>query len=194
MTGLTSRLAQGIAEADPAAIAIVAAVMGSFVAGAALSGILLPNSALQWGHRYGIALAIEGSLLTAAACLAPYHSNPALCIAAFACGLQNAMASHFSGSTVRTTHLSGMFTDLGLALGHHLRGHPVDSLRTRLSLTTITGFLAGGILGVPLFHHLGTTTLFIPAAMAYLLAALYLLLLHRRGHAPHHEDSTPPAR
>jgi uncharacterized membrane protein YoaK (UPF0700 family) len=34
----------------------------------------------------------------------------------FAMGMQNAMVSMISGSVVRTTHLTGMFTDLGIEL------------------------------------------------------------------------------
>ena len=53
---------------------------------------------------------------------------------ACACGLQNAMVSTYSEAVVRTTHVSGMFTDLGIFLGHALRGLPVDSRRLRLCL------------------------------------------------------------
>ena len=42
------------------------------------------------------------------------------------------MVSTYSGAVVRTTHLSGMFTDLGIFLGHFLRGLPVDMRRLRL--------------------------------------------------------------
>jgi uncharacterized membrane protein YoaK (UPF0700 family) len=40
---------------------------------------------------------------------------------AMACGMQNAMTTRYSGAVVRTTHLTGMFTDMGLLIGHMLR-------------------------------------------------------------------------
>jgi uncharacterized membrane protein YoaK (UPF0700 family) len=41
---------------------------------------------------------------------------------ALSCGLQNGLTSKYSGNVVRTTHLTGTTTDLGIALGHVLRG------------------------------------------------------------------------
>jgi uncharacterized membrane protein YoaK (UPF0700 family) len=67
--------------------------------------------------------------------------------AACATGLQNAMASAYSGAVVRTTHVSGMFTDLGIYLGHALRGLPINMKRLQLSFLVISGFLCGGIFG-----------------------------------------------
>ena len=86
------------------------------------------------------------------------------CLAAAACGLQNAMCSAYSGGIVRTTHVSGMFTDLGIFLGHGLRGLPVDRRRMRLCAVVITGFLAGGVAAAVAFRWLGYRTLFLPAA------------------------------
>jgi Protein of unknown function (DUF1275) len=40
---------------------------------------------------------------------------------AMACGMQNGMTTRYSGAVVRTTHLTGMFTDMGLLIGHLLR-------------------------------------------------------------------------
>jgi uncharacterized membrane protein YoaK (UPF0700 family) len=92
------------------------------------------------------------------------HRNPAgLYAAACACGLQNAMASTYSGTVVRTTHISGMFTDLGIFLGHALRGLPVDSKRLRMCVLVITGFFCGGLAGAVSFHFIGTNALLIPA-------------------------------
>jgi hypothetical protein len=37
-------------------------------------------------------------------------------------GLQNSLTTKYSGNTIRTTHLTGATTDLGIALGHLIRG------------------------------------------------------------------------
>eukprot|EP00953_Heterococcus_sp_UTEX-ZZ885_P000665 878-Heterococcus_DN1.PRE.2 len=51
------------------------------------------------------------------------HRKPYFCLymLAMACGMQNAMTTRYSGAVVRTTHLTGMFTDMGLLIGHMLR-------------------------------------------------------------------------
>ena len=126
LTGNTSMLAAALARGDRAAIRHFAAIIGAFVAGTIASGFLIQDSTLQLGRRYGVALVLESLLLFAAVPLLDAHSAYGMYVAACACGLQNAMISAYSGAVVRTTHLSGMFTDLGIALGHALRGMPVD--------------------------------------------------------------------
>jgi uncharacterized membrane protein YoaK (UPF0700 family) len=43
-------------------------------------------------------------------------------LATYSCGLQNSLTSKFSGNAVRTTHLTGASTDMGIALGHIFKG------------------------------------------------------------------------
>lgn len=125
-------LAVALASLDVAAALHFAAIVGSFVAGTVLSGILIQDSALQLGRRYGIALLLESILLCIAVPLLKRNDIFGIYSASCACGLQNAMVSTYSGAVIRTTHFSGMFTDLGIFLGHALRGLPVDSRRLRL--------------------------------------------------------------
>jgi uncharacterized membrane protein YoaK (UPF0700 family) len=163
LTGNTSMLAVAVANLDPAETFHFILVIGSFVAGTVLSGIIIQDSVLQLGRRYGVALLLESLLLFAAVPLLN-RSNPCgFYAAACACGLQNAMVSAYSGTVVRTTHLSGMFTDLGIFLGHAIRGLPVDSKRLRLCLLVISGFFCGGVAGSVGFRLLGAATLCIPA-------------------------------
>jgi uncharacterized membrane protein YoaK (UPF0700 family) len=74
---------------------------------------------------------------------------------------------------IRTTHLSGMFTDLGIFVGHYLRGLPVDRRRLRLCLLIISGFFTGGVASAILFHRLGYSALFIPATLTALTSISY---------------------
>jgi uncharacterized membrane protein YoaK (UPF0700 family) len=80
-------------------------------------------------------------------------------------GLQNAMASTYSGTLLRTSHLTGMFTDIGVAAGHWLRGLPIDLTRVKLSLLIITSFFVGGVIGAWFFNYLSFDTLYIPAVL-----------------------------
>merc|ERR1712151_184982 len=49
-----------------------------------------------------------------------HEHKVAIYVAAAACGLQNGMATHWGGAVVRTTHVTGLFTDVGLLLGRLL--------------------------------------------------------------------------
>ncbi|HXB58677.1 MAG TPA: YoaK family protein [Candidatus Acidoferrales bacterium] len=173
LTGNTSMLAAALAKLDLPGILHFAAVIGSFVAGTILSGFIIQDSTLQLGRRYGVALLLESLLLCLAVPLLNHHNVCGLYAAACACGLQNAMASTYSGTVVRTTHISGMFTDLGIFLGHALRGLPVDAKRLRMCLLVISGFLCGGIAGTLGFCVIGFFTLFIPAGLTAGAALAY---------------------
>ena len=173
LTGNTSMLASAIASFDLSGTLHFAAIIGSFVAGTALSGFIIQDSVLQMGRRYGIALLLESLLLFIAVPLLNQKHACGLYAAACACGLQNAMASTYSGAVVRTTHISGMFTDLGIFIGHALRRLPVDSKRLRLCLLVISGFFCGGIAGAIVFRFWGAATLYIPAALTGLAAIGY---------------------
>ena len=173
LTGNTSMLAGAIANLNLAGAFHFAAIIGSFVLGTALSGFIIQDSVLQLGRRYGIALSLESLLLFLAVPLLGRENPCGLYVAACACGLQNAMASTYSGTVVRTTHISGMFTDLGIFLGHALRKLPVDSKRLRLCLLVISGFFCGGILGAIVFRFWGAATLCIPAVLTGLASVGY---------------------
>ena len=147
----------------------------AFSLGAMLSGLLIRDSTLQLGRRYGVALALESALLLVAIPLFERHQIWGALAAAMACGLQNAMATTFSGAVVRTTHLSGMFTDLGIGLGHLLRGLPLQVRRLTLSGLIISGFLAGGILGARLFMRWQYDALLAPALLTGLTGLGYVL-------------------
>jgi len=100
-------------------------------------------------------------------------------LASAACGLQNAMMSTFSGAVVRTTHVTGLFTDLGVTLGLWLRGQRADQRRVVLYLTLIAGFIVGGVLGAEGFSRYRFDTLVAPAVLAATIAVAYLLYRKR---------------
>ncbi|HBG88628.1 MAG TPA: DUF1275 domain-containing protein [Stenotrophomonas sp.] len=175
MTGSTSQLGMAIAQGDWRAVGHLWGLLVAFSLGAMLSGLLIQDSALQLGRRYGVALAIESALLLVAIPLFEQQQIWGALAAAMACGLQNAMATTFSGAVVRTTHLSGMFTDLGIGLGHLLRGLPLQMRRLTLSGLIISGFLGGGIVGAWLFMHFRYDALLAPALLTGLTGIVYVM-------------------
>lgn len=182
LTGNTTQLSAALARADGGATLHYLALIGAFVAGTVLSGLVIQDSTLRLGRRYSVALALESLLLCTAAILLGRKTGGGLYLAAAACGLQNAMVSTYSGAVVRTTHLSGMFTDLGIALGHALRGLPLDRLRLTLCSLVIGGYLAGGVAGALAFERWHYAALFLPALLTAAFAVAYALL-RRAGRA-----------
>ncbi len=173
LTGTTSMLADAVAALDGPAALHFAAIISSFVAGTVLSGFIIQDSTLQLGRRYGVALILESVLLCIAVPLLNHNNIFGIYSASCACGLQNAMMSTYSGAVVRTTHISGMFTDLGIFFGHFLRGLPVDSRRLSLCLLIISAFLSGGIAGAVAFRGFGYSALYIPSGLIAFVALAY---------------------
>ncbi|MDN3556967.1 YoaK family protein [Halomonas maura] len=180
LSGTATLLGSGLSLGQLATSFHLAAILVSFLLGAALSGLLLPGSSLKLGRHYETLLAIEGTLLLAATYFLEGGAYLGHYIASMACGVQNALATTYSGAVVRTTHLTGIITDLGLILGHALRGRPFDRRRAALFLTIVAGFLGGGAFGALLFAWLHFLALTIPAGICFSLALGYRLYSRRR--------------
>ena len=95
----------------------------------------------------------------------------------FAMGLQNSLVTVISNAAVRTTHLTGLFTDLGIELSQlffykHAKQKQKLVSSIKLRLTIICTFFIGGILGAILYNPLGLAVLSIPATM--LILGIYI--------------------
>ncbi len=150
------------------------AVIASFFTGCVISAMVIRQEALRLGRRYGAVLIVESACLWAAWWLLRQDRCAGECAAALACGLQNAMVSNYSGAVVRTTHMTGMVTDLGIALGQTLRGAHVDRRRAGLYALLVAGFVGGGIAGSFGYLRLGLATLAIPASVTGLVGLGYI--------------------
>jgi uncharacterized membrane protein YoaK (UPF0700 family) len=175
LTGSTTLLGISIGTGDAGEGLHWALSLLAFVVGAMASGAIVQKSTLKLGRPYGVALLLESLLLFVAVPLLDRQWSAGLWLASMACGLQNGMVSTYSGAVFRTTHVSGMFTDLGVYLGHRLRGLEVDILRIRVCLLVIGSFMLGGAAGAVLFEQLQEHSLLIPAALTGLCGALYSL-------------------
>jgi uncharacterized membrane protein YoaK (UPF0700 family) len=175
LTGTTSLLGAALASGDLRALMHLSGVVVAFGIGAMLSGLIIQDQVLKLGRRYGVVLALEAVLLAAAVPLFKQEQIWGALLAAMACGLQNAMVTTYSGAAVRTTHLSGMFTDLGIGLGHLLRGMPLQVRRLGLSALIIAGFLGGGVLGAWLFRYFQYDALLAPALLTGLTGVGYVV-------------------
>ena len=178
LTGTTTMLGIALGGRDVAGMLHFAALIGAFMAGCVASGMIVQDSTLRLGRRYGVVLVIEGVLLALAVPLLVRGDLAGEYLASAACGLQNAMASTYSGAVLRTTHFSGTLTDLGIFIGHRLSGLPVDARRVRLLLSLVLAFLCGAVAGTWLFARLGYAALYVPAAATAAIGFVYGVYQH----------------
>jgi len=183
LTGSTTLLGVSIGTADGGETLHWALAIGAFLLGAMLSGMIVQKSALKLGRRYGVALVLESLLLFAAVPLLDREASLGLYLASIAIGLQNGMASTYSGMVFRTTHVTGMLTDLGIYLGHWLRGLEVDRLRIRVCVLVASTFMLGGAAGALLFGVMQERALLIPAALTGVCGLAYGIY-SQTTHAP----------
>ncbi len=179
LTGISTFLSIELMQGEWVQVLHLCCVMLFFVMGAMLSGVVIGHEAFKLGHQYHVALWIEAGLLIAAILLLNHGWASGQWLASAACGLQNAMTSTFSGAVVRTTHVSGLFTDIGISLGLRLRGQPVDRRRLLLYGLLISGFICGGVLGAWRFFSMHFDALWLPVCHVAGLSLLYYSLRHR---------------
>lgn len=173
MTGNTSLLGVALGKADGSDAAHWAFAIAAFVLGTMLSAMIVQQSTLKLGRRYGVALMLESLLLFAAVPFLDASSSIGLYLASIAMGLQNGMVSAYSGALIRTTHVTGILTDLGIYLGHMLRGLPVDRLRLRVCLLVATTFVLGSAAGALIFERMQEHAVLIPAVLTGTCGLIY---------------------
>lgn len=101
------------------------------------------------------------------------------CLLLLAMGIQNSFVTKISNAVIRTTHLTGLFTDLGIDLSqllfkqaHEDRRKTKSNIKLRVAI--ISSFFGGGLLGGYIFTELKLklSTLFI-AAFILILSLVY---------------------
>ena len=186
MSGIVSTLADHLSSGAWQLAGVGATALISFIAGAVASAVLI-----NWGRRHRINGQYAPPLLLEAAVLTLFslggmlaRGQPAFAVTAvptlcFVMGLQNATITKVSGARMRTTHVTGMVTDIGIELGKlvywnrqgflHGRSVRADRPKLRLLFSLLLMFLAGGVLGARGYVKLGFAA---ALPLAVLLAAL----------------------
>jgi uncharacterized membrane protein YoaK (UPF0700 family) len=163
MTGIVSIFSIELSFGNAGLAAGAFLIIISFFTGAFISGVIIRDGHLKMGRRYGFALAIESGFLFLATCGFVNHSLWGEYFACAAAGLQNALASTYSGTIVRTTHLTGILTDLGALTGNKAAGLPVDTKRFNLLLVIFFSFIAGGFAGSFIYKWWNEWAMLVPA-------------------------------
>ena len=174
MTGVVSSVADNLVLGQIAlALAVLMALL-AFMSGAMTTAWMV-NWALrrQLQSAYARPLLLEAALLlvfglfgTGINFFAGLFVPLTVLVLCFIMGLQNAVITKISNAEIRTTHITGLVTDLGIELGKMLyinrlrEANPVVANRKKLKLhaTLIASFFIGGLLGALGFKHLGFIT------------------------------------
>jgi uncharacterized membrane protein YoaK (UPF0700 family) len=148
LTGDIAKMTMDLARWSPAMLLDVGRVgvaAACFLLGAILAGVVIHHPNLDISRPYGRTITGIGVLFLIAYLVVGRYPLVSIGLSAFGCGLQNSLAAHYRGIVLRTTHLTGMFTDFGVTLGMRLRGHDIAIWKVAVPLALIASFFCGGI-------------------------------------------------
>lgn len=179
ITGTATIAADALVQGQSGVLLHTGAIVVSFILGAILSGAIVGNEALRLGRRYGVALVLESIFLFLAWYGFRENAQYAEWLASAACGLQNAMVATYSGSVIRTTHLTGIVSDIGSTLGNFFAGRGLPKMQLSLQTSIFVAFLTGAGCGSIVFRHLGYDAVLVNGAWVGLVAVAYGVYLIR---------------
>lgn len=198
VTGHAALFAERIAMEDWKTARIVALWMFLFLAGTFSSSLIVSRLGRNQRYSYVIPILIEAGILLTVALAGPHYDHRLISkelfagSLLFAMSMQNSLVSIVSGSVVRTTHLTGTFTDLGIELAQVFQRNPEDkaALKTRMKLrcAIIFFFLCGALAGAYLFRYFRFQAFLIPVVilLSTLLADITRIrLTHYYRHLQH---------
>ena len=194
MTGLTAGVADHLVLGDGRVVATGLLGIAFFVAGAATCALVF-----NWGRRRGLrgryanVLVLEALLVLLFGLLADQltwgrRELVYIGVLCFTMGMQNAVITKISRAQIRTTHVTGMITDIGIELGklaYRHRSHDLDPVvadtRKLALLSMLVGlFFVGGVLGAAGYLEFGFAVV-VPLALSLLVAASAPLLADLRA-------------
>ncbi|WP_426117073.1 YoaK family protein [Massilia sp. PWRC2] len=193
MTGIVSAMADNAVLGHSNAIPLGLAALGAFVIGAAVSSLMVNFARRRQLHsQYAMPLMLEALLLLCFGVVGaqlnerhPLTLPFTMALLCFVMGLQNALITKLSGAEIRTTHITGIVTDIGIELGRMFYWHsgrhddlpPVHADRAHLRLLFgLAGcFTAGAFMGAYGFRYVGYATTLPLAALLLALAAVPMM-------------------
>ncbi|HEY2028249.1 MAG TPA: YoaK family protein [Myxococcales bacterium] len=202
MTGVVSRAGDELAQQHLWLALRAFALLSSFVFGAMVATALVLYARERQKPAFWRPLSLEAALLFCFASFsvgagrgAYFHNFTMTAVLCAAMGLQNALITKLSGARIRTTHLTGVSTDIGIELTKTLRRWRARSVgksladtvnlagevsldaearHLRLHLRVLGCFLAGAIAGPALYLVVGHWAMLAPVALLVALAVFDL--------------------
>ena len=188
MSGIISAVADNFALGNMALVGKGLAAVSAFLAGAFLTSLLV-----RWARahalesEYALPLLLEAGLLVLFGLTGRTYTNPhvlaTVMLLCFTMGLQNAIITKISDAVIRTTHLTGMITDIGIALGRLCTGafagngeaRQAEARKLQLLSSLVGLFAFGGVVGALGFKRAGFLFTMPLAAALVVLAILPVL-------------------
>ena len=176
MTGIVSSMADSMALGEHGLVLTGVGAVISFLGGAATCAVLVNHARRQQRHsEYALPLLLEATLLLCFGFLGARLSRieglfvpVTVMLLCFIMGLQNAVITKLSKAEIRTTHITGIVTDLGIELGKLIYWNapnrpsspPLPKVQADKSRLLVLGsllaaFFVGGVAGAFGFKHLG---------------------------------------
>lgn len=128
VTGNVGRFANQLASRHLDAAGTALSWIGAFFAGACVASMIVESNFFgQQSRAYAVALSLEMALLVTFGLTSDFApaSPGAIVVEALllsaAMGIQNSLVTRLSGAVVRTTHLTGVVTNLGIETARWLR-------------------------------------------------------------------------
>lgn len=143
--------------------------VGIFFLGAFLASVLVQFARLRKLHsQFALAFLMSGAVMITLGLWTllhegSLHKNLILTLGFFfSMGIQNATVTKLSNSEIRSTHMTGIVTDLGVEASHWLfNREPLSLIKLGRLLLILLSFFVGGICGAFSFQStLGTSSLF----------------------------------
>ncbi|MER5171479.1 YoaK family protein [Thioclava sp. GXIMD2076] len=184
MTGHLSQMAGSLVAHNMRLVLLSFCVLVLFVSGAALASAMIARGFTRHSRlTYYAPLALQALLmavLSSAEILPqPWEGHVGLGLLAFIMGLQNATITRISGARIRTTHATGLLTDMGIEIGRGLYGRGrescedgFDRARLMLFVQLVAAFVLGGIAGGLGHGAFGWTFALVPAVVLLAIAGL----------------------
>jgi uncharacterized membrane protein YoaK (UPF0700 family) len=197
MSGLVSAVADNLVLGNVALVIAAVLALASFIAGAATTALLVNYAKRNDAKNiYAVPFMIEAMLLLLFGVIgAKLQSHEIVSISStaillcYVMGLQNALITKISNAEIRTTHLTGMVTDIGIELGKlvywnrddGVAAHMVLANRTRLKVHAllVVSFFVGGLTGAMGFRHAGFSST-IPLAVPLIAMSMASVFHPRR--------------
>ena len=170
VTGNMTLIGVNLANAAYWEVADLVGLMLAFFVGCIMSGLIIKDRNFERGRCYSISLSVQFILVVIAMLLLYYHYSQAGFLLAAGLGMQNSMTTHYGSALVRTTHMTGTATDLGIIIGRWIKRDNIEFLKMKLYLILIVGFIVGVIIAALIFTQ-------IQALSLLLSLVIYLLML-----------------
>jgi len=190
MTGFVSMLADSLVLGNMALVLGAVGALLAFLCGAATTSVMVNWARQRRLHSsYALPLLLVAVLmlvfgLVGAITLSwptPFAVPVTVLLLSFIMGLQNATVTKMSSSQIRTTHMTGVVTDLGIELGKMLYWNRTgtapesqvraNQIRLRLFAGLLGMFMVGGIAGAAGFSRVGFVFV-VPLALVLLVLSL----------------------